>query len=136
MPHPDPIQVLRAARTLISQPTRWAHLCDALDADGYPTDFLDPTATRWSDLGAIRHAAYNLAGPHPAPTPTWSAIEQAEDRLGAAYELLDARLGPAPDPADERNAYLSALYAFELALHQPDSPTRSSTNSTLCAAPG
>ena len=118
--------VLQHAREMLSRPARFVPLCDAHDDAGFPVDFADPSATRWSDLGAIRHAAYRLGAAQRDPRSVWPAIEAAEAALERAYERIDAMLGTARQPQTDRDAYLTALYAFELAIaHQapPDTHT-------------
>ena len=116
MPTPSTHAVLQHARQLLSRPARFVPLCDAHDAAGFPVDFADPSATRWSDLGAIRHAAYRLGAAQRDPHCVWPAIEAAEAALGRAYQQIDATLGTARKPQTDRDAYLAALYAFELAI--------------------
>ena len=116
MPPTSTHAVLQHARGLLSRPARFVPLCDAHDAAGFPVDFADPSATRWSDLGAIRHAAYRLGAAERDPRSVWPAIEAAEAALERAYEQIDATLGTAPQPQTDRDAYLTAVYAFELAI--------------------
>ena len=119
--------VLQHARELLSRPARFVPLCDAHDAAGFPVDFADPSATRWSDLGAIRHAAYRLGAEKRDPRSVWPAIEAAEAALERAYEQIDAMLGTARQPQMDRDAYLAALYAFELAIADQSPPGRFTT---------
>ena len=116
MPTPSTHTVLQHARQLLSRPARFVPLCDAHDAAGFPVDFADPSATRWSDLGAIRHAAYRLGAAQRDPNCVWPAIEAAEAALKRAYEEIDATHGAARQPQTDREACLAALYAFELAI--------------------
>ncbi|MDE0172431.1 MAG: hypothetical protein OYH76_09060 [Defluviicoccus sp.] len=113
---PEPTDILCRARELIVKPSAWTHLCDAVDPDGHPIDFLDSAAARWSDLGAIRLAAHRIAGRGAPSGPTWTAIMAAEAHLETGYETIDAVLGPARDPTDPRDAYLAALHALEIAI--------------------
>ena len=70
-------------------------------------------------LHHIRHAAYRLGAAERDPRSVWPAIEAAEAALERAYEQIDAMLGTARQPQTDRDAYLAALYAFELAIaHQ------------------
>lgn len=116
MPPPTTIAVLQHARRLLSHPSHWVHLCDAHDPDGTPIEFSDPSAARWSDLGAIRSAAYRLGADLRDPTAVWPAITAAETALARAYDRIDHLLGPSPQPENDRSAYLATLYAFELAI--------------------
>ena len=116
MPPTSTHAVLQHARELLSRPARFVPLCDAHDAAGLPIDFADPSATRWSDLGAIRHAAYRLGAAQRDPRSVWPAIEAAEAALERAYERIDAMLGAARQSRTDRDAYLAALHAFELAI--------------------
>ena len=116
MPPASTHTVLQHARELLSRPAHFVPLCDAHDVAGFPVDFADPSATRWSDLGAIRHAAYRLGAARRDPRSVWPAIEAAEAALERAYERIDAMLGTARQPQTDRDAYLAALYAFELAI--------------------
>ena len=116
MPTPSTRTVLQNARQLLSRPARFVPLCDAHDAAGFPVDFADASATRWSDLGAIRHAAYRLGAARRDLRSVWPAIGAAEAALERAYERIDAMLGTARQPETDRDAYLAALYAFELAI--------------------
>ena len=118
MPPPTTLAVLRHARRLVAHPARWVPLCDAHDADGAPVEFSDPDAARWSDIGAIRYAAYRLGAARRDPTAVWAAIDAAETALGRAYDRIDALLGPSAPPETDRNAYLATLHAFELAIAQ------------------
>ena len=127
--------VLRHARELLSRPARFVPLCDAHDAAGFPVDFADPSATRWSDLGAICHAAYRLGAAERDPRSVWPAIEAAEAALERAYERIDATLGTARQPQTDRDAYLAALYAFELAIAD-QAPPGTLTASREPSAPG
>ena len=129
MPRPATRAVLQHARELLAHPARWVHLCDAHDADGFPIDFADPGATRWSDLGAIRYAAYRLGAAQRDPRSVWPAIEAAERALDQAYEKLTALIGPSTPPETNREAYLAALYAFELAIaHETSSGSTAPTD--------
>ena len=125
MPRPATRAVLQHARELLAHPARWVHLCDAHDADGFPIDFADPGAARWSDLGAIRYAAYRLGAAHRDPRSVWPAIEAAERALHRAYLQIDALLGPPTQPDTDRSAYLTTVFAFELAIahHAPTADT-------------
>ena len=116
MPPTSTHTVLRHARELLSRPARFVPLCDGHDAAGFPIDFADPSAARWSDLGAIRRAAYRLGAAERDPRSVWPAIEAAEAALERAYGQIDAMLGTARQPQTDRDAYLAALYAFELAI--------------------
>ena len=128
MPPTSTHTVLQHARQLLSRPARFVPLCDAHDAAGFPVDFADPSATRWSDLGAIRHAAYRLGAAQRDPRSVWPAIEAAEAALERAYEQIDAMLGAARQPQTDRDAYLAALYAFELVIADQAPPgTRTAT---------
>lgn len=136
MPTPSTHTVLQHARQLVSRPARFVPLCDAHDAAGFPVDFADPSATRWSDLGAIRHAAYRLGAAQRDPRSVWRAIEAAEAALERAYERIDAMLGAAPQPQTDRDAYLVALYAFELAIQDQAAPGTLATAARKPSPPG
>ena len=134
---PTSIQtVLQHARQLLSRPARFVPLCDAHDAAGFPIDFADPSATRWSDLGAIRHAAYRLGAAHRDPRAVWPAIEAAEAALERAYQQIDATLGTAPQPQTDRDAYLTAVYAFELAIADQAPPGSLAATARQPSPPG
>ena len=136
MPTPSTHTVLQHARQLLSRPARFVPLCDAHDAAGFPVDFADPSATRWSDLGAIRHAAYRLGAAERDPRSVWPAIEAAEAALERAYERIDAMLGTARQPQTDRDAYLAALYAFELAIADQAPPGTLTATARQPSPPG
>ena len=55
-------QVLRTARALIAEPTRWTRGVLGRAASGRPVMWHDGEACRWCALGAIHRAAYDLVG--------------------------------------------------------------------------
>ncbi len=136
MPPTSTHAVLQHARELLSRPARFVPLCDAHDAAGFPIDFADPSATRWSDLGAIRHAAYRLGAAERDPRSVWPAIEAAEAALERAYEQIDAMLGTARHPQTDREAYLTTRYAFELAIQDQAPPNTLATTARKPSPPG
>ena len=135
MPPTSTHAVLQHARELLSRPALFVPLCDAHDDAGFPIDVADPSATRWSDLGAIRHAAYRLGAAHRDPRSVWPAIEAAEATLQRAYQQIDATLGTAPQPQTDREAYLAALYAFELAIADQAPPGTLAATAQLPSPP-
>ena len=70
-----------------------------------------------------RHAAYRLGAAQRDPRPVWPAIEAAEAALERAHERIEEMLGTARQPQTDRDAYLAALYAFELAIADQSPPT-------------
>ena len=48
-----PLETLKAARDLISDPARWTQGCAARNVNGEPVDLMDNTAVCWCALGAI-----------------------------------------------------------------------------------
>ena len=136
MPPPSTHAVLQHARELLSRPARFVPLCDAHDDAGSPVDFADPSATRWSDLGAIRHAAYRLDAARRDPRSVWPAIEAAEAALERAYQQIDAMLGSAPQPQTDRDAYLATVHAFELAIAEQAPPGTLTATARQPSPPG
>lgn len=60
-----PLEILRCARDLIADRSRWTQGKYAVDAYGYTVASYDPSAVRWCAKGAVRHCAsdINEAGP-------------------------------------------------------------------------
>jgi hypothetical protein len=48
-----PLETLKAARDLISDPARWTQGCAARNANGESVDLMDEPAVCWCALGAI-----------------------------------------------------------------------------------
>lgn len=74
----EPVEVLRAARELISVPERWNwNGCYALDKHGRGVDVKSPEAVRWCALGAIaRFSNEDLMG--LAPLYLYRALPDSE----------------------------------------------------------
>jgi hypothetical protein len=53
-------QVLISARTLIADPARWTTGALARDTDGSQVEWNGQSASKWSAIGAIYRAAYDL----------------------------------------------------------------------------
>lgn len=57
-----PLETLKAARDLISDPARWTQKTQARDRHGRNVDFLNDDAVCWCTLGAIAKADFDLWG--------------------------------------------------------------------------
>jgi hypothetical protein len=55
--HPTPLEVLRGARELISDPERWTQGEYARNAEHEAVNFLSPEACRWCLVGALAKAS-------------------------------------------------------------------------------
>lgn len=61
------VEVLKAAREIISAPEHWCQGATARDADGVKTYPADPDACRWCAYGALLKAAGNFRAADDGP---------------------------------------------------------------------
>lgn len=52
---PQEVEIIRAARTLLSDPDRWSRGAPSLDQHGRRVKPRDPTACQWCIYGALAH---------------------------------------------------------------------------------
>jgi hypothetical protein len=96
-------QVLRNARALIEEPTRWTRGVLGRAASGRPVMWHDEEACRWCALGAINRAAYDLVGDK----------EQAE---GIADEVIASCFPHNLSWINDKNGHAAVLKLFSDAL--------------------
>jgi hypothetical protein len=96
-------QVLRHARALIAEPTRWTRGVLGRAASGRPVMWQDEEACRWCALGAIHRAAYVLVG-------------DKEPAEAIADEVIAACFPCNLSWINDKNGHLAVLKLFDDAL--------------------
>lgn len=132
-PEVTPEAIIKAARDILSDRRRWArYVFLARRTDGKETSALDPKATAWSIVGALRKAARDLGIVEGLvdrvedagwPLPLWEAYDRAE----AAILTAPSRFHRHNLVSLNRDSFLmheEVVQLFDRALNEPKSKRR------------
>ncbi len=109
----EALAALRAARELITPPERWTTGHLARNAQHYPVNDDDPTATCWCAIGAIRHVLGLTANQGMPSSVLWPINDAARARDHYSIATINDYLG-----------HDAVLDAFDYAISRLEATTK------------
>lgn len=111
----DPLEVLRAARSLLEDPTRWSIGARARSADGIPCHPGHKLARAW-DIEAAVGVSDNVAG--ITPLPLLYVLDQATRELFPTKITHRSLKGRIEEPVSDYFTYETANYVNDFLGHE------------------